>query len=292
MSRCLRSPVDAGSIPYSAVSHPRPLPTSQRGTDSWALAVQITRVPPQRDQRRARGRAHEPGLDRHRAQLVRRPAVGALAHRGHTSSACSATCSTGPTGSCRKRVPAARSASGSPERQEAVVALHGGRVAQPAAAEHVLDLPRDRVAGADDLHAAAEHPLQQRPDQRVVRAAEDHRVHLRLAQRPRVVAHRLDHLGVERRAALDQRHQPRAGHPGHGHERVRRRDRLLVGAAVDRRLRGHVADAAVAGRGHGLHRPGLHDAQHVDARASSAASGRAAPAAPPTTRCCRPPRAA
>src|SRR5919107_1592891 len=46
MSRCLRSPVDAGSIPYSAVTQPRPLPRSQRGTDSCADAVQITRVSP------------------------------------------------------------------------------------------------------------------------------------------------------------------------------------------------------------------------------------------------------
>ena len=46
MSRCLRSPVEAGSIPYSAVTQPRPEPTSQRGTPSWAEAVQMTRVSP------------------------------------------------------------------------------------------------------------------------------------------------------------------------------------------------------------------------------------------------------
>ena len=46
-SRCLRSPVEAGSIPYSAVIQPRPWPASQRGTDSCTDAVQITRVPPQ-----------------------------------------------------------------------------------------------------------------------------------------------------------------------------------------------------------------------------------------------------
>ena len=45
-SRALRSPVDAGSIPYSAVTQPRPEPLSQRGTPSWAEAVQITRVSP------------------------------------------------------------------------------------------------------------------------------------------------------------------------------------------------------------------------------------------------------
>jgi hypothetical protein len=42
----LRSEVEAGSIPYSAVTHPRPLPDSQRGTLSCAEAVQITRVSP------------------------------------------------------------------------------------------------------------------------------------------------------------------------------------------------------------------------------------------------------
>ena len=45
-SRCLRSPVDAGSIPYSAVTQPRPWPASQRGTPSCTEAVQITRVSP------------------------------------------------------------------------------------------------------------------------------------------------------------------------------------------------------------------------------------------------------
>ena len=45
-SRGLRSPVDAGSIPYSAVTQPRWDPTSHRGTLSWTDAVQITRVSP------------------------------------------------------------------------------------------------------------------------------------------------------------------------------------------------------------------------------------------------------
>src|ERR671927_301794 len=116
MSRCLRSPVDAGSIPYSAVIQPRPWPASHRGTDSWTEAVQITRVPPQ-----------------------------------------------------------------------AISADPGARVAEAAAAQHVLDLAGHGHARADDLHAAPEQPLEHRPDQRIVGAAEDHRVHLRLAQRPRVV---------------------------------------------------------------------------------------------------------
>src|SRR3954453_22575614 len=46
MSRCLRSPVDAGSIPYSAVTQPLPRPCIHFGTRSSTDAVQITRVPP------------------------------------------------------------------------------------------------------------------------------------------------------------------------------------------------------------------------------------------------------
>jgi hypothetical protein len=45
-SRCLREPVDAGSIPYSAVTQPVPRPSIQRGTDSSTEAVQMTRVSP------------------------------------------------------------------------------------------------------------------------------------------------------------------------------------------------------------------------------------------------------
>src|SRR5262249_44814416 len=46
MSRALRSPVEAGSIAYSAVTQPRPFPSTHFGTDPVADAVQITRVSP------------------------------------------------------------------------------------------------------------------------------------------------------------------------------------------------------------------------------------------------------
>jgi hypothetical protein len=42
----LRSPVEAGSIAYSAVTQPLPRPRIQRGTSSWIEAVQMTRVSP------------------------------------------------------------------------------------------------------------------------------------------------------------------------------------------------------------------------------------------------------
>ena len=46
MSRALRSPVEAGSIEYSAVTQPFSRPCIQRGTESLTEAVQITRVLP------------------------------------------------------------------------------------------------------------------------------------------------------------------------------------------------------------------------------------------------------
>jgi hypothetical protein len=45
-ARGVRSPVEAGSIAYSAVIHPRPDLASQRGTPSSTVAVQSTIVFP------------------------------------------------------------------------------------------------------------------------------------------------------------------------------------------------------------------------------------------------------
>jgi hypothetical protein len=47
-SRAVRSWVARGSMAYSAVSQPRPLPRRQGGTDSTTLAVHMTRVAPKR----------------------------------------------------------------------------------------------------------------------------------------------------------------------------------------------------------------------------------------------------
>ena len=45
-SRFFRCPVEAGSIAYSAVTQPWPLPFRKGGTPSSTLTVQITRVFP------------------------------------------------------------------------------------------------------------------------------------------------------------------------------------------------------------------------------------------------------
>ena len=82
----------------------------RRGADHLRLAA--------RDQRRPGGRTHEVRLDRDLAELVGGPAAAALAAHAAARSRRS-TCSTGPSGICRKRVPSAENASTSPVERKA-----------------------------------------------------------------------------------------------------------------------------------------------------------------------------
>jgi hypothetical protein len=77
-----------------------------------------------------------------------------------------------------------------------------------------------------------------------VRAAEDHRVDARLAQRLAVAAHRVDDALVEREAALDDRREVRARHRDEVDVRVGVVDRALVGAAAHGRGRGRAGRSA------------------------------------------------
>ena len=125
-ARCVRSPVEAGSIEYSAVIQPRPLLYSQRGTPSSTVAVQSTSVLPCAVEDRAVRLLEEVGPDLERAELVRPPAVrshvlGPSAparnvrhHAAAASSAETSTCSAASSGSCRNRRPISRKTSGSP----------------------------------------------------------------------------------------------------------------------------------------------------------------------------------
>ena len=187
-SRCLRSPVEAGSIPYSDVSQPRPWPAIQRGTDSCTEAVQITRVSPQEISAEPVAVRTKPGSIVGRPQLVGRAAAAALGaltgglRRGRAARGrLEAHGSTSPSGICRKRVPRARK----PPRRPCTGTSSCPR---PCCGEPRPRLPSTcstwRASGAperDDLHAAAEEALQHRPHERVVRAAEDHGVHAGLA---------------------------------------------------------------------------------------------------------------
>ena len=118
-SRRLRSPVEAGSIPYSAVVQPRPCPAIQRGTDSSTLAVQITRVPPASISAEPVALRMKPGAMRiSRRSAAPRPSARAPSVltpppvRRLTRSR--STWSTSPIGSWRKRVPRRRNSSTSP----------------------------------------------------------------------------------------------------------------------------------------------------------------------------------
>jgi len=130
----------------------------------------------------------------------------------------------------------------------------------------MADLPRERGARGDELHARPEHPLEHRAHERIVRAAEDHRVDVRLAQRPAVAAHGVDEALVEREAALDDRREVGARHGRQRHVRVDGGERLGVGAAVDGRRRGKQPDAPGLGGRRGLHGLRAHDPEHVDAQ--------------------------
>ena len=92
-----------------------------------------------------------------------------------------------------------------------------------------------------------EQALQQRADERVVRAAEDDRVDAGRAQRRAVRARELDVLLGDRRARLAHLRELRARDARQAHERVGREDGALVGAARDRRGRREHADPPVVG---------------------------------------------
>ena len=142
------------------------------------------------------------------------------------------------------------------------------------------------------LTRAAEHALEHRAHERVVRAAEHDGVDPGGAQRLAVLADRVDHVLVEREAGLDDRRQVGARDRREPHERVGVGDRPRVRAALDGRRRGEQPDAAVAGRRHRLHGAGLDDAEHLDAERGLLQPRADARAAPPRWPSCRPPRAA
>src|SRR3954452_18545351 len=175
-SRCLRSPVDAGSIPYSPVTQPRPRPCIHFGTDSWTEAVQITRVSPHEMSAEPVAVRTKPGsmstgrsssgprlweraisggppsaapdrqVEHDRGRLVHVDVLDAL--EGQLEEA----------GAERPKVVHVARA------QEAVVALLLGRRVQLPRRQRGLDAARDRGAGSDERHLPPEHALDHRAD--------------------------------------------------------------------------------------------------------------------------------
>src|SRR5215218_5349964 len=126
--------------------------------------------------------------------------------------------------------------------QEAVGALPVGVVLDSLARERLGNLARGLLRREDERDAAPEHALEDRADQRVVRAAEDDGVDPGGLQRLRVLAHSIRRLGAERLVALDQRYEARAGDREEADAGVERVDELGIPAGGDRRLRRHQAD--------------------------------------------------
>ena len=190
----------------------------------------------------------EVGDDLERAKLV---AAAALPHAAAASSSARATCSTSPSGSWRKRSPIDAEERRIAGGQEAVFALASRVVLDPLACQRLGHLARGLLGREDERHVAPEHALEDRPDQRIVRAAEDDRVHVRLLERRRVLAHGLGRLGREGIGALDQRNEARAGDGEELDARIERVNERGVTPGSDGRLGREQPDAAVAGRLHG-----------------------------------------
>src|SRR5438105_2093097 len=132
--------------------------------------------------------------------------------------------------------------------EEAVRALAGRVVLDPLPGQRLSDLARRLLGAEDEGDAAAEDPLEDRPDERVVRAAEDDGVDAGRLQRVRVLPHRVGRLRGEGIVALDQRHEPRAGDRDEVDAGVERVHELVVAPRRDRRLRRHEPDAPIARR--------------------------------------------
>ena len=171
-SRCLRSPVEPGSIPYSDVTQPRAAPAH-----------------PRRHRLLDHRRADEPGgadLEEDRARVadgmksssiaIGRSSSGARpSARRHaaTASVAGSTRSTSVSGSCRNRprrrgTRPGRRCTGSGSRPRG-----RGRCRRRARASGLGHLAGDLLGRRDQRDVAAEDALEHRPDQRVVRAAED-----------------------------------------------------------------------------------------------------------------------
>ena len=174
-----RHPAAAG--PVEPARHAVLRPTRCRGHAS---------CPATRARRRAAARGR-PG--RPRSGEARRAGARRCAHAA-TSSSATSTCSTSPSGNCKNRSPSARKSAGSPVVRNRYAPSRPRVVLEALACERLGDLACGLVGGEDERHVAAERPLEDGSQQRVVRAAEDDRVAARRLERRGVFAHGRDDL--------------------------------------------------------------------------------------------------
>ena len=164
-----------------AAASTRPSPSRGRcGRASAArprptLAVQRTRVLPCDQSTIPCGCSRNSGSATTGRSWSGRAAVGA-SHAAARSSSATATRATSPSGSWRKRSPSVAEERRVAGREEAVGALAAALVLPALARERVGDLARGLLGREDERDVAPEDALEDGPDQRIVRAAEDDRV--------------------------------------------------------------------------------------------------------------------
>ncbi len=216
LSRSLRSFVARGSIAYSAVTQPLPLPCSQRGTPFVNDAVQSTLVPPKEMSALPSACALQPrsmvmgrsllGCGRRRGPRVVLPVLtppsrrvdvyaggcecgwavcvssGWRAARSGSWMAPVCTDSTrgtsGPRKRCARRGNSAALVAG---RLEAAAGRQVGGAQQVVLDERAVDVARGLLGAGDERDVRAHHVLDRGGQQRVVRAAEHEGVDVRVA---------------------------------------------------------------------------------------------------------------
>ena len=128
-------------------------------------------------------------LDLERAKLVRPPPLPHAARLELARARRARPCRSAAAGSAR---PSRRNDVGSPVVRKRYAPSRAGVVLDALARERLGHLARGLLRREDERDVAAEDALQDRADQRVVRAAEDDRVDAGRLQRLRVLAHGLD----------------------------------------------------------------------------------------------------
>ena len=166
------------------------------------------------------------------------------------SSSLTATRSTAGMGSWRKRSPRVRNSSGGPVVRKRQPPSRVGVVLDSLARERLRYLARRLLRGEDERRLAPEDPLEDAADERVVRAAEDDRIHPSL---PSAARRTRERPRRERDSSRRPRSAARAAGRRRDHfsARVERANCRGVAAALDGRLGGEHPDAPVARRLHG-----------------------------------------
>ena len=291
-SRLERVSVARGSIAYSAVSHPWPLPIRNGGTRRSTLAEQSTRVSPHSTSADPLRELHRVQFDRHRPQGRGRPIAAAYeaarsfcsSHGASTSSGCVSAWFTSihSRGAGSPRIRSASLAKREPASVAKSLTL-GSRGAlpppQPARRSRCSTARLVDSAESTRVTPGPADPRQHAPQQRVVRAAEEQGVDLRFEQRREVAGDDPFRDLVVLPALLDQGHEQRAGlltHP------------QLRGSAAGSRARRHPNGPSTRWRSRRRagRRPPPRPTLPAPAR-PSAGSARPGPRAPSPTPCCR-----